>query len=196
MKIPFSDYAWGAGAATGLVNTSALVRTSTGEVLTDPAALAAFLAEHRLGASHGAAAPTDADLARVLALRQETRALLEAEDEDEVVAGANGLVARVAPRTTLLRDDAGAWEWFLVTPPDCSAADELAALIGTGLLGALRTLSHNRFRPCSSPVCHGLFVDTSKAGRRRYCMPGLCGNRLNVASHRARRQATERPAGS
>ncbi|MEW2067167.1 CGNR zinc finger domain-containing protein [Streptomyces sp. NPDC007346] len=196
MKVSFSDYAWGAGAATDLVNTSALVRTSTGEVLTDPAALAAFLAEHRMHAGYGAVPPSEADLARVLALRQETRTLLEAEDEDEVVDGANGLVTRAAPRTILLRDDAGTWQWFLVTPPECSVADELAALIGTGLLGALRTLSHDRFRPCSSPVCHGLFVDTSKAGRRRYCMPGLCGNRLNVASHRARRQAAERPADS
>ncbi|MEU0159803.1 CGNR zinc finger domain-containing protein [Streptomyces sp. NPDC006261] len=193
MKVPFSDYAWGAGAATGLVNTSALVRTAAGEILTDPAALADFLVEHGLRTGPAARLPSEDDLARVLALRQETRALLEAEDENDVADGANGLVARVATRAALLRDDAGRWQWHLVTPPGCSDAEELAVLIGTGLLGVLHTLGHDRFRPCSSPVCHGLFVDTSKAGRRRYCMPGLCGNRLNVASHRARRQAGERP---
>ncbi|MEK8171675.1 CGNR zinc finger domain-containing protein [Streptomyces sp. M19] len=70
-------------------------------------------------------------------------------------------------------------------------ADELAVLTGTGLLGALRTLGHTRFRPCASPVCDGVFVDTSRAGRRRYCMPDLCGNRINVAKHRARRQRAD-----
>ncbi|MFI0465948.1 CGNR zinc finger domain-containing protein [Saccharopolyspora sp. 5N102] len=63
--------------------------------------------------------------------------------------------------------------------------------MGTGLLGALRALGHDRFRDCASPGCNGVFVDTSRAGRRRYCMPELCGNRLNVANHRARRQAAK-----
>jgi predicted RNA-binding Zn ribbon-like protein len=35
-----------------------------------------------------------------------------------------------------------------------------------------------------------VFIDTTRPGRRRYCMPGLCGNRINVANHRARRAAT------
>ncbi|MGW6399398.1 CGNR zinc finger domain-containing protein [Streptomyces sp. NPDC055134] len=34
-----------------------------------------------------------------------------------------------------------------------------------------------------------MFVDTSKAGRRRYCTPEVCGNRRNVANYRARRLA-------
>ncbi|MGW1681460.1 CGNR zinc finger domain-containing protein [Saccharopolyspora sp. NPDC002376] len=29
-------------------------------------------------------------------------------------------------------------------------------------------MGHNRFRHCASPHCEGAFVDTSKAGRRRY----------------------------
>lgn len=33
-----------------------------------------------------------------------------------------------------------------------------------------------------------MFVDTSRAGPRRYCTPDPCGNRLNVANHRARRR--------
>ncbi|MFI9778449.1 CGNR zinc finger domain-containing protein [Streptomyces sp. NPDC051956] len=35
-----------------------------------------------------------------------------------------------------------------------------------------------------------MFVDTSKAGRRRYCTPEVCGNRRNVANYRARRLAS------
>ncbi|MDJ1131700.1 CGNR zinc finger domain-containing protein [Streptomyces iconiensis] len=66
-------------------------------------------------------------------------------------------------------------------------AGQFAALTATGLLGTLRTLGPTRFRPCASPDCEGAFIDTSRAGRRRYCTPDLCGNRLNVANHRARR---------
>ncbi|MCX5206573.1 CGNR zinc finger domain-containing protein [Streptomyces sp. NBC_00237] len=193
MKILFSRYATGAGVATGLVNTSAHVRTDIGEVLTGPAELTAFLAEHdvRLDALPPGTPPTDHDLTQVLALREETRGLLEAATEQEVAEGANRLAARATSGLSLLRDADGHWQWHVTTAPGASAADELAALVGTGLLGVLHTLSHDRFRPCASPTCTGLFVDTSKAGRRRYCIPHLCGNRLNVAKHRARQQAAE-----
>ncbi|MGW7410873.1 CGNR zinc finger domain-containing protein [Streptomyces sp. NPDC054863] len=176
--------------ATDLVNTSALVWRTAGEVLTDPAALAAFLDEHglQLDASAPGELPTGADLAQVHALRDEIRGLLELPDEDEAVEGANVLVRRASAGLALLRDADGRLQWHVTTAPQASLADELAVLVGTGLLGVLHTLSHERFRHCASPVCEGMFVDTSKAGRRRYCMPGLCGNRQHVANHRARRQ--------
>ncbi|MFD3514773.1 CGNR zinc finger domain-containing protein [Streptomyces sp. NPDC058657] len=189
----FSHYAVGAGVATDLVNTSSFVRTDIGEVLTGPAELSAFLVERdvRLDALPPGMAPTEDDLAEVLSLRQETRALLEADSEDEVIEGANRLAARATSGLSLLRDAEGRLQWHLTTAPGASVADELAVLVGTGLLGVLHTLSHDRFRPCASPTCSGLFVDTSKAGRRRYCIPPLCGNRLNAAKHRARRQGAD-----
>ncbi|WP_030248986.1 CGNR zinc finger domain-containing protein [Streptomyces violens] len=191
MKLPFSDYSIGAGIATDLVNTSALVRRSTGEVLVDPAALGRFLGEHRIPVEAAAAGshPSEADLEQVLALRRELRALLESDSADQLAEGANALVRKAGVGPLLARDTDGHWQWYVSTGPRTPLADELAALIGTGLLGVLRTLSHDRVRHCASPECDGMFVDTSKAGRRRYCMPDLCGNRLNVARHRARRLA-------
>ncbi|WP_306336518.1 CGNR zinc finger domain-containing protein [Streptomyces sp. KL118A] len=193
MKSSFSDYTLGAGVATDLVNTSALVRRSTGEVLVDAAALGHFLAEHHLApdALSSGRAPTDRDLEQVLALRQEVRSLLESQDEDGLADRANALVERAGTRPVLERDADGHWQWFMAAGPGATLADDLAALIGTGLLGVLHTLSGERVRPCASPVCDGMFVDTSKAGRRRYCTPGLCGNRLNVARHRARQLPEE-----
>ncbi|MGW5647945.1 CGNR zinc finger domain-containing protein [Saccharopolyspora sp. NPDC003752] len=190
MKATFNDYALGAGVATDLVNTAPEVR-SAGEVLVDPAALAHFLEEHeiRVDALAGGG-PSAADLDQVRALRQEVRAVIEA-DEDRLVEGASALVARAVAGPSLHRDDGGRWQWHVATAPHASLADELAVFVGTGLLGALRALGHDRFRDCASPVCNGVFVDTSRAGRRRYCMPELCGNRLNVANHRARRQAAK-----
>ncbi|MFD7219651.1 CGNR zinc finger domain-containing protein [Streptomyces sp. NPDC059892] len=196
MKIPFSDYKLGAGVATDLVNTSPVVRTALGEILTGPAALARFLAEHdvRPDALADGRRPDDADLEAVRVLRGEIRAILEAGAEEQVVEAASALVARGGIGPSLYRDAGGRWQWYVAISPGTSVADELAVLMGTGLLGALRTLSHDRFRRCASPVCEGMFVDTSKAGRRRYCMPEVCGNRLNVASHRARKlESTRRP---
>ncbi|AIA08043.1 hypothetical protein DC74_7625 [Streptomyces noursei] len=198
MKFLFSDYALGAGVATDLVNTSALVRRSTGEMLVDPAALDRFLVEYEVpvdlaDAGHRA---TEQDVEDVLELRRELRALLESDSEDQVVAGANALLRRASVGPSLERDADGHWQWYVTTDPQAPLAQQLAALIGTGLLGVLRTLRHERIRHCASPVCDGMFVDTSKAGRRRYCMPELCGNRLNVAKHRARRQSTPEPNGT
>ncbi|MEW2393510.1 CGNR zinc finger domain-containing protein [Streptomyces venezuelae] len=193
MKSSFSDYALGAGVATDLVNTAALVRRSTGESLVDAAALGRFLAGHDLSpeALPSGRDPSPGDLEDVLALRHEVRTLLESTDEDALAVGANALVERAGTRPVLERDADGHWHWFTTTEPGAALADELAALIGTGLLGVLHTLNGERVRHCASPTCDGMFVDTSKAGRRRYCTPGLCGNRLNVARHRARQLAED-----
>src|SRR5690606_15714151 len=154
--------------------SSSRVRRRMGEVLVDAPALAGFIAEHRIpvDALADGRQPTEADLTEVLALRQQVRGLLESDSEEALARGANELVGRVpALRPVLERDADGAWQWYLTTGPGVSLADELAALIGTGLLGVLRVLGGRRIRHCSSPTCDGLFVDTSKAGRRRYCMP-------------------------
>ena len=191
MNFKFSDYAMGAGVATDLVNTSPVVQRSAGEVLVDPYALTEFLTEHDLhpSAAEGGQQPTAADLEEVYGLRQELRSLLETDTEEALGRAANALVARAGAGPFLERDGTGQWEWCVTTTPHASLADELAVLIGMGLLGVLRTLSFSRIRHCAAPECSGMFVDTSKAGRRRYCMPELCGNRRNVANYRARRQA-------
>lgn len=193
MQVYLEDYAWGAGVAGDLVNTSPAVMTSTGEALPDPAALCRFLAEHavRPDALAGGRVPTADELARVHELRDTVRAVLEADTEEDVAAGAGALVTRAGAGPTLARGSDQRWQWHARSSPLASLADELAMLIGTGVLGVLRTLSHERFRRCASPTCSGLFVDTSRAGRRRYCMPDRCGNRLNVANHRARQRSAD-----
>ncbi|MGC0420882.1 CGNR zinc finger domain-containing protein [Embleya sp. AB8] len=186
-----TDYALGAALATALVNTSPTVRTTTGEALPDPDALADFLAGHdlHLDALAGGKSPTEDDLFRVGLLRREVRAVVETETAEQAVAGGGVLVGRAGLGPVLRRvagdDD---WQWYVPTASGAPLADELAAVVGVGLLGTVRALGHERFRACATPDCRGVFVDTSRAGRRRYCLPDLCGNRLNVANHRARRQ--------
>lgn len=190
MQVSLNGYVWGAGVATDLVNTSATVMVSTGEAIPDRGALQRFLADHAIDAEAlaGAGGPTDDDLDEVYALRDVVREVLEAETEDDAVAGATALVRRAGRGPALHRESDGTWQWCAVSEPGAALADELALLVGTGLLGVLRTLDHDRFRPCASPTCSGVFVDTSRAGRRRYCMPERCGNRVNVANFRSRQR--------
>jgi predicted RNA-binding Zn ribbon-like protein len=185
MQIIFSDYTVGAGVATALANTSPAIRVQTREVLTDPTALEGFLVE--LGIEPGGNRRLmPCDLTQVHALREELREALAASTEQEAVERANALVER-AGRGPFLARDVDGWSWRVGTAPEAGIADELAVLTGTGLLGSLHTLGHDRFRACAAPKCAGVFVDTSRAGRRRYCTPQICGNRFNVAQYRARR---------
>jgi predicted RNA-binding Zn ribbon-like protein len=191
MQVSLNHYVWDAVVATDLVNTSPTVMVSTGEALPDRDALQRFLVDHAIDAAAQARAggPTDDDLDAVHALRDVVRDVLEAETEDVVVAGATALVRRAGGGPELHRDAQGTWQWCAVSEAGATLADELALLVGTGLLGVLRTLDHTRFRSCASPTCSGAFVDTSRSGRRRYCMPDLCGNRVNVANFRSRQRA-------
>lgn len=45
----------------------------------------------------------------------------------------------------------------------------------------------DRVRECDGRNCGWLFVDTSKAGRRRWCSMEICGNRAKAQRHRNRR---------
>ena len=189
MQIQLDDYRVGAALAADLVNSTPEVMASTGDVLPDAAALARFLAERDLHPDALAAGgPTRNDLDAVHALRGALRALLEEPDPMAVAAGAAALTA-AGTGPALHRDPDGRWQWQVRSRPGAGLADELALLTGTAVLGVLRALGADRFRHCDAPTCAGMFIDTSRAGRRRYCVPEVCGNRVNVANHRARRRA-------
>lgn len=188
------DHVLGARVATDLVNTAPAVRASTGEGLPDPPALARFLAERGLPDLLPDRGPSHEDLAAVLRLRARVREAVDAVGPDAAARAAGALAGRGGPG--LLRDGTGHWHWTLSAPSGAALADRLALLVGTGLLGVLQHLGHDRFRQCAAPGCAGAFVDTSRSGRRRYCDPGVCGNRVNVARYRARRRAhPDAPAG-
>ncbi|MEV0163832.1 CGNR zinc finger domain-containing protein [Nonomuraea fuscirosea] len=187
MRISITDYAVGATLAGDLANTSPTVH---GEALPTPDALTEFLAGHglRLDAVADGRLPSDDDVREVHLLRREARGVVETETEDQAVAGGAVLAGRAGLRPVLERDTSGRWQWYVPTRPGAPLAEELATLIGIGLLGAVRALGHDRFRACAAPGCRGVFVDISRGGRRIYCRPDVCGNRINVANHRERRR--------
>ncbi|MGP3944137.1 CGNR zinc finger domain-containing protein [Streptomyces sp. 6N106] len=211
MQVALDDYVWAAGVATELVNTTAEVWRGD-DHLPDLAALVAFADLHggQAGQSGGqsgnegvhdglsplARRARTSDLHAVHALRVTVRDLIDHPDRDHLIAGATALTSP-AQGATLIPDPGreNRTRWAAPLRDGATVADALSLICGMGILGVVHTLGEQRFRPCTAPTCRGAFIDTTRPGSRRYCMPGLCGNRVNVANHRAR-QATTRGQGA
>lgn len=101
------------------------------------------------------------------------------------IATINAAAARPDPVPRLAADSGLAW-----------SADEpaFAALsrIARDAIDLLTGPSAARMRECAAPDCAFLFLDTSRAGRRRWCAMSRCGNREHVREHR-RRQRLDSP---
>ncbi|MEU3274555.1 CGNR zinc finger domain-containing protein [Saccharomonospora sp. NPDC006951] len=203
MQVALDDYAWAAGLATELINTTAEVWRGD-DRLPGLAALVTFADTHgEQPAQQGtdglpelARRARHADLTAVHALRATVRELIDHPDRGDLIAGATALTSAAAG-ATLLPDPAHEHRtrWALSLGSPATISDALALVCGIGILGVVHTLGEQRFRQCDAPTCRGAFIDTTRPGRRRYCMPGLCGNRTNVANHRARRAAAGHTTG-
>lgn len=67
---------------------------------------------------------------------------------------------------------------------------DVAAVLSTLARDAIEALGGpdaERLRRCANPRCTRLFVDSSRAGSRRWCGMTECGNAAKVAAFRARR---------
>lgn len=73
-----------------------------------------------------------------------------------------------------------------------TGSDPLSALVPVALAAArlLTTEEPKRLRRCASADCSEWFLDTSKAGRRKWCSMGRCGNRAKAARHRRKLAAS------
>ncbi|WP_336922712.1 CGNR zinc finger domain-containing protein [Aquipuribacter sp. SD81] len=180
-------------SAAALVNTLGLGAEAASEDtdrLEDPADLDAFVAEWRFtgGRASGTGA-VEAELAEVRALREELRRLWTTEDDEELVAGVNRLLADGGARPRLVRHDG--WDWHLhATEAEQPLGTRIAVEAAMALVDVVRSGETARLKVCSAEDCDNLHVDLSKNRSRRYCDAG-CGNRANVAAYRARQAAGE-----
>ncbi|MEV2211603.1 ABATE domain-containing protein [Streptomyces sp. NPDC050997] len=82
----------------------------------------------------------------------------------------------------------GQAQWHL---PDTDPARAALAIVA---LDAVATLGGHRdgvIKRCEQRTCGGLFVDTSRGGRRRWCSMATCGNKVKKANLKAARDGTE-----
>lgn len=184
MQVLLNDYQRGAAIATALVNTLPEIHRG-GDALPGPRELDRWLAEQELRLGEPA---IPADVHAVHQLRAELLATITAPDAATLASRAGRLTTTNGLGPALLLDADGRWQWQVSASPGAGTASRLALITATGILATLQSLGHGRFRECSSPICAGVFIDTSRAGRRRYCQPEVCGNRINVAAYRARRR--------
>jgi predicted RNA-binding Zn ribbon-like protein len=75
---------------------------------------------------------------------------------------------------------------------DAADFDLIASMIAYRMVEHILPLPKDRLRICHGPNCSWLFIDTSKAGRRRWCDMAVCGNaaksrRFNARSRQRRK---------
>ena len=76
------------------------------------------------------------------------------------------------------------------------APDEVLRAVVFSAAELMVSPSLARVRECDGGNCGWLFLDTSKAGRRRWCSMHICGNRAKAQRHRRTRAAIAKPSPS
>jgi predicted RNA-binding Zn ribbon-like protein len=168
-------------AYTGTVGES--VENAAEETLRSPEDLSAWLA-NRLPS----VAATDRDLADALMLRGSIArlALAASADRDPDAHDIDLLnlyaaTPDIPPRLVGGTVQAGRTEPRTAQALSTVARDAVALLSGETL---------GRIRECDADDCSLIYLDTSRAGNRRWCSMQRCGNRHKVRAHRAREAAT------
>jgi predicted RNA-binding Zn ribbon-like protein len=86
----------------------------------------------------------------------------------------------------------GGFDWSWAEPR--RALDSVLWPVVRSIAETLTVAPHSRIRQCPGPDCGWLFLDTSKAGRRRWCDMNVCGNRSKAREHyRRTKGAVQRP---
>jgi predicted RNA-binding Zn ribbon-like protein len=183
VEVALRDYAAASALTTDLVLTVA--GRTVADRLTSPAQLAELLSAH--GLDTGPIGVADLEQARDL--RAEIVALFGHRTDEDVVDAASAMLARCPHRLRAGPQHAVArhGDWRLVPTGAASPIDQVRLVVAAGLLAVVHALGADRLRTCAAPGCSGRFVDASNTGRRTYCLPRVCGNRVNVARYRARR---------
>lgn len=159
-------------------------RDPAAERIPTPADLGRWFAESGL-----ASAPVDVSpvaLRRAYQLREALYRLMRGPVFGERPAAAdlelvNHWAARTPPALAL-RADRGRLTAALVEP----TATGLLALLARDGVEVLGGPLGGRIRECSSETCTLLYLDTSRAGSRRWCSMEICGSRDKMARYRRR----------
>jgi predicted RNA-binding Zn ribbon-like protein len=138
---------------------------------------------------------TDADVARLRAVRTRLRAVFTAaseEDEVRAVDLLNSLLMefpaspQISGHGDLTEEGRHDWHMHLADHP-ANATAGYAATACMGLAFHLTELGVDRLGVCRASRCANAYLDTSTNRSRRYCSD-RCATRANVAAYRARKR--------
>lgn len=132
---------------------------------------------------------------QLVELRESVNALFtDAGADDAALATLNRVLATVPARRALVRDG-GTFAWS--SHGGGEPAGPIAALLAPLAWSAADLLTGGqrlRVRRCADADCGWLFLDTSRAGSRRWCSMETCGNRAKARRHHARQRTAAQPA--
>jgi predicted RNA-binding Zn ribbon-like protein len=104
----------------------------------------------------------------------------DAAPSPAMLASLNAALAAVLPKRQLQSHASGVhWHWK-------ASSRDPDRVLGPILLSAAELLvsgSHPTIGQCDDETCGWLFLDRSRAGRRRWCSMADCGNRAKVRRH-------------
>lgn len=108
-------------------------------------------------------------------------------DEASVVVLINDLLREGGALPQLVRHDG--FDWHIhATDPDAPLHVRMTVEYAMAMIDVVRAGDLDRMRRCAAPDCQDVLVDLSRNRSRLFCGP-TCGNRVNVASYRARRRS-------
>ncbi|WP_410609293.1 CGNR zinc finger domain-containing protein [Amycolatopsis sp. lyj-109] len=153
------------------------------ERVPDPEALGRWFTE--AGLAPAAPAGTAADLTAARELREAVYRLMlgrlsGAAAADEDLATVNRWAAQPPPVTALHVTPEG-----LRAQPASVTVPSLLGLIAADAVAVLGGDDAARLRECANPECSLLFLDTSRAGARRWCSMSACGSREKMQRYRS-----------
>ena len=125
------------------------------------------------------------ELDRALDVRETIYRVFDATARGKAPAAADlqalneGLAA--APARTTLRRERGGFAWD-VDLRGTTALAQLAPVLWSAA-DLLTGGKLDKVRRCANPECGWLFLDDSRAGRRRWCSMQSCGNRAKARRH-------------
>jgi predicted RNA-binding Zn ribbon-like protein len=182
--MPDDTFLWvGNHPGLDLCNTRPVIAGAPAELLASSTAVVSWARAAGIGSGHWSSALDDPGLARwARALREGLRGVLDPTD---------GTAHARRDLNAVLRSTS-AHLWLPRAGDRCELRTDreerqLRLDIAVAALDAL-ALDRARVRRCADPRCVLLFVDTSKAGRRRWCDMATCGNRAKASAHSARRR--------
>lgn len=123
---------------------------------------------------------------RAIALREAIRGLLQGEPGDHLEALTIEWRVAMLHRLPVLITDRPVVQW--IWDPDL-ALDSLLWPVALDAMDLITADQRLRVKPCASPTCDWLFLDTTKNGSRQFCRPQICGNRVRVQRFRDSRQS-------
>ncbi len=147
------------------------------ETLNTPADLAAWAKAPK--------PPTQKEFERALELRETIHRLFDTVAQGKAPAARDfdrlNAALAAAPARTVLKRGSEAFDWELDIRSGAALAVLAPVLWSAGDLLASGKLA--KVRRCANPECLYLFLDDSRAGKRRWCTMSSCGNRAKARRH-------------